>query len=371
MEETRILINCLLLSQCSGGYRSYFKNVVVPLVSRLNENNIVTKVLLPQLVKREYGGFFDSQHILVDPKNKKGYLRIFHEHKLIPMLAREHGFTKIYTPYQIGPVKIPGVECILMFRNMEPYVAANYDYPLKNKIRSFLLRRFSKNYLNRADQVIAVSEFTKKFLIDQEKIKNRKITVIPHGIEPPKAMKSHKEEDFILTVGSMSPYKRLEDLIVAFDLFKKQTRINTKLVIVGSGMDSRYQKKINDLVNNSQYKNEIYLKGKLSHEDVVDLFLKCKIFIMTSEVEACPNTALEAMSLGCAIISSENQPMPEFFGDAVKYYPYRDSQNLAKQIGVFLSNPDVMKDYRQKAIKRSELYIWEKTIFETEKLLIN
>src|SRR5690554_4048913 len=120
-ENTKILINCLLLSQCSGGYRSYFRNVIIPLVYNLNEQNIYARVLIPHSCKGDYEQFFNYEHIIFDTKSKKGFFRIFHEQKYIPRLVKQYGFTKVYTPYQIGPVRIKGAESILMFRNMEPY----------------------------------------------------------------------------------------------------------------------------------------------------------------------------------------------------------------------------------------------------------
>jgi len=44
MLNQKILINCLLLSQCSGGYKSYFKNVIIPLADNLNTNKVIKKL---------------------------------------------------------------------------------------------------------------------------------------------------------------------------------------------------------------------------------------------------------------------------------------------------------------------------------------
>lgn len=369
--EIRVLINCLLLSQCSGGYRSYFENVIIPLTKKLNNENIFTKVLLPQSSLDEFGHFFEAGDIIVDRKNKKGYSRILHEYSSIPKLVGQYNFTTVYTPYQIGPVTIKGAECILMFRNMEPYVAANYPYPLRNRLRSFLLRKFSKYHLNKADKIIAVSEFTKNFIAEEENIDRDKITVVAHGIRQFVPPEHQVKGNFILTVGSIMPYKRLEDLIAAFNLFKLKRKNNTKLVIVGSGLDADYSHKIEKMILDSPFSQDISLTGKVSHKEVVEMFSECRIFVMTSEVEACPNTALEAMSMGCAIISSDNQPMPEFFKDAVLYYPYRDSVILAKHIEELMSNADNRKILGEKAILRSQLYSWEKTISKTKVLLLS
>src|SRR5690554_1040541 len=92
----RILINGLLLSQCSGGYRSYFKNVIIPLAHSLNEQNIFTCILIPVSHKNEYECLFSSEQLIIDKKNKKGVARILYEHSQIPYLVKKHNFTKVY-----------------------------------------------------------------------------------------------------------------------------------------------------------------------------------------------------------------------------------------------------------------------------------
>ncbi len=53
---------------------------------------------------------------------------------------------------------------------------------------------------------------------------------------------------------------------------------------------------------------------------------------MTSRAEACPNTVLEAMAHGAVSISTDQQPMPEFYGESAAYYRATDAAQLASQI---------------------------------------
>lgn len=358
-----------MLSQCSGGYRSYFINVIIPLTRSLNEKKIWTQVLIPQSSLVEYKRFLKLGHYIAVSKNKRGFSRILYERNLISSLIKEHTFTKVFTPYQIGPT-FRNVVSILMFRNMEPYIASRYTYPIKNKLRSFLLRKLGKQNLQNADHVIAVSKFTSEFLLENTKVQSKKIHVIPHGIKSEEKLSS-QETDIFLSVGSMMPYRRYEDVIAAFEKFKTHNQNRVQLVLVGGGSDDQYAQKINNLIENSQFKNDILIKGKLSHQEVINLYTQCKIFIMSSEIEACPNTALEAMAYSCCIISSENKPMPEFFGNAAMYYPRRDVNHLYKCIDTCYNDPRKRQKMKNSAFKRSEIFTWTQTLEKTYNLLKN
>ena len=81
---------------------------------------------------------------------------------------------------------------------------------------------------------------------------------------------------------------------------------------------------------------------------------------MTSRVEACPNIALEAMSQGCICIAANNPPLPEFFGDAVIFYPPKDGTALAEAIQTVLARDDNQrKVMSEKAKRRAAKFSWD------------
>ncbi len=366
---TKILINCLALSQSSGGYRSYCANLIYRLVNKAIGKDFEIKILIsPNCLSYFENKISDDNFIYVNQK-LIGFHRIIWEMRNIPSICAKNKINIIYTPYQIGPIRINNVKSILMFRNMEPYVASKYNYPIKNRIRNILLNRLAKYYLNKADSVIAVSDFTKQFLINNIGIKEKKINVIYHGFNKSKTTFLLNEYGkYFFTAGSMNPYRRIEDVIEAFNLYNEMEPSTVKLIIAGNSKDDRYKRKINTLINNSKFRKKILNLGYVSKAKMEALYNNALVFIMSSEIEACPNIAIESMSFGCPIISSTNPPMPEFFGDAAKYYGYRDTNKLAIELKELEKNAHIRWDLSKKAIKRSQKYSWEKTANETYKL---
>jgi glycosyltransferase involved in cell wall biosynthesis len=91
---------------------------------------------------------------------------------------------------------------------------------------------------------------------------------------------------------------------------------------------------------------------------------------MTSRVEACPNTLLEAMSHGCFCISTTSAPMPEFLGEAALYYSPGSGVALAGQLSQLstLSTGDIAR-FRDGARARAQEFTWERTAERTVSVL--
>ena len=53
--------------------------------------------------------------------------------------------------------------------------------------------------------------------------------------------------------------------------------------------------------------------GHLSPPEMAWAYGRCAAFVVTSRAEACPNVALEALSHGAPVVSTTQDPMPEFF----------------------------------------------------------
>ena len=117
--------------------------------------------------------------------------------------------------------------------------------------------------------------------------------------------------------------------------------------------------------------DRIVWAGALDREEMAWCFLQCVAFVMTSRVEACPNLVLEAMSYGCACVSVDRLPMPEFFGTAARYYPAGDGRRAGQLAATQAANGSDSGRLRHDAEHRARQFAWtttaEKTVAELEK----
>ena len=271
---------------------------------------------------------------------------------------------------------VGGIPTVIMVHNMEPLVApVGGNRPgevLKNLLRAYAARVACR----RATRIIAVSRYVHDFLRQRWGIHPDKMGLVYHGVEQPCSedvppspawLPRDWQEHFIFTAGSLRPYRGLEDIVRALALLRDR-RVVKRVVIAGvpdPGMHF-YRRRLACLASQYRVADHIVWAGQLTPCDMAWCFSHCAAFVMTSRVEACPNIALEAMSHGCLCVSSNNLPMPEFFGDAALYYQSGDAHSLAQQLTV-LSDASAQQQavLRRRAQLQTRQFRWEKTAQET------
>ena len=95
---------------------------------------------------------------------------------------------------------------------------------------------------------------------------------------------------------------------------------------------------------------------------------------MTSRAEACPNIVLEALTHGTLSISTDTDPMPEFYQNHAIYYHSGDSSDLADGVNrMFKKSDSEIRKLRSSAKERASYFTWQRcadsTIMELKKVL--
>ena len=111
---------------------------------------------------------------------------------------------------------------------------------------TFIQRLILKKSCNNADKIIAISEATKKDLIEILNVKEKKIKVIYEGTNEKKDVKLTEEEEknivekynikkakFIFFLSTIEPRKNLNTAIRAFEKYREQSNDDLKFVVSG------------------------------------------------------------------------------------------------------------------------------------------
>jgi glycosyltransferase involved in cell wall biosynthesis len=239
-----------------------------------------------------------------------------------------------------------------------------------------LLKWQSARSLANSDRVIAVSEFVGRELLDKIGVPVERVRRIYHGRDEGFSPSGDVERDkrllatmgisaeYILTSGSLLPYRRCEDVVAAFSRYH-DTHPELHLVIAGSGTDSRYARVLKHAIRSAHCGERIHCIGHVGNEEMRALYRRSRLFVFATEVEACPNIAIEAMASGCVIVCADKEPLPEMFGDgAVRFRP-RDIDDLAKKMERCLDDKN-QRDYLKKcALARAQEFSWKRCARET------
>jgi glycosyltransferase involved in cell wall biosynthesis len=357
----------------SGGYRKYLQNIAPLLAndSRIKELNIFIPSSNNDLLFNNMATvhYIPSSNIL---------RKIFWLKKEIAAWKPDVVFVPTARVLSFGDVPV-----ITMVRNMEPLVMPFLGNPLRERIKNVGRIAAAKYACKRAERVIAVSNFVKKYMLERWKISEQRIGVVYHGVDPNSylsnnsgsAVVSIKSSRFLFTAGSIRPARGLEDIIEALAILNAEQPVQ---LVVGGNVDpgmEPYFARLKRIATKLGITESIKWLGKLNDAEMAWCYSHCEAFVMSSRVEACPNIALEAMSQGCISIVSENPPLPEFFGDSALYYPPRDIIALANRIQTVVSMKKPEREALSEAAKSiATRFSWEicakKTVTELQKALM-
>lgn len=346
----------------SGGYRKYILNIT-PLL--LKDQRIETLYLyLPQETSLEMA-HHDKLQILRYPSR-----RPFKARRMIRQSLKKTRPDVVFIP-TTRYLDTHGIQRVTLLRNMEapttPFGKNTFVESVKNILRAWDTRRAIES----ADRVIAVSDFVGDFIAEKYDVDSSKVFRVYPGVKSlserpqrPKFLSGVKS--FALTAGSIRPHRKLEDAISAWALLDTRDRI--PLVIAGKpDPDSiRYQQELQSLATELAVEDLIIWTGQMEADELAWCYENCSCFLMTSYIEASPNTALEAMHYGCFIVSSSAAPMPEFFENAALYYPNGDAEQLAQQVRAFRAmSPENIKLHKQNSSHRASDFSWSSTAKST------
>jgi len=375
----RVLLNCL--SSRSGGAVAYLRNLVPLLRPALETHDADLLALGRPDQQALLEAIPATNQVLVRNFVGSSLGRSLWERLRLASLIRSLGVDVLFTPYQVGTLG-PGVRNVVMLRNMEPFFGGEYEYSVRSRLRNEALRAATARCLRAADAVIAVSDFAARVATESLHVDPIGLRRIYHGRDLAFGSDSESvdlalrdlglsDRPFIFTCGSILPYRRVEDIVAGYGRAVSGQAEPPRLVIAGTGTDERYSHAVMASIRSSPARSSIDYLGQVSRESMVALYRRSKLFVTATEVEACPNIAIEAMTAGCTIISSATPVMREMFRDGALFYSPRDVDSLTEVIRSTLLDAGMAADLRNRAVRRAEAFSWESCARETAQCLVD
>lgn len=226
----------------------------------------------------------------------------------------------------------------------------------------------------KADRIVAVSEQTKRDLMEVYKVPETKISVIPlaaseemkrSGIEEVYRVKEKYriDGDYLLYVGTIEQRKNLAFLIECFSLAKKKYRFSHKLVLVGSlGWKSE---EVFDAIRKCRCEREVILTGYVDNQDLPAIYSGASLFLFPSIYEGFGIPVLEAMKCGVPVITSNFSSLPEVVGDAGILASLDSKEEWIDRIGTLLEDDEKRQAYSLLGMERAKKFSWERVARET------
>ena len=222
-----------------------------------------------------------------------------------------------------------------------------------------------KETITRADKIIAISECTKKDVMDIYGIPAERIEVIYHGHSiDPKVEQPVKglPEHYLLYVGQRFHYKNFNRFLQAFAQIHAQYP-EMHLICTGKKF-SRNETELISRLGLSGYVSCRFVNDK----ELAYLYSHALCFVFPSLYEGFGIPILEAYESKCPVALSNASCFPEIAGDAARYFDPYDIDSMAATISEILSDARLRSEMIDKGLHRVKGFSWEKTALQTAAL---
>lgn len=263
-----------------------------------------------------------------------------------------------------GMVQQPILYSGRVVTTMHDLTTLRFKNPSKNPvmfaIKQQVYKLVNKRAARKSKLVLAISEYTKKDVIELTGIEASKVVVTLEAADAIKqaaaSIKLLVGKQFIMYVGRPTPHKNLGRLIDAFALLQ-QDFPDLRLVLAGK-KDVLFEKHAENVRERGI--NNVIFTGFVSEGELRWLYEHTACYVFPSLSEGFGLPGLEAMAHGAPVASSNATCLPEVHGDAAKYFDPNDSGAVAVAIRDIINNKKLADDLRQKGFKQVKKYSWER-----------
>ena len=309
----------------------------------------------------------DNSYLLFAPKNKENIrlqtlkeqnnVRFFFPQgiwKLFPSWWRTSGIKKDLRDNKIdvfhglsgelpSGIRETGIKSVVTIHDLIFLRYPEYYKPIDRKIYE---KKF-KYACQKADKIIAISECTKRDIINFFDIPADNINVIYQGCHPnfyqivteeikKDVLKKYKlPENFILSVGSIESRKNLMLTVKALK------RTKEKIHLVAVGKRTPYQDEIEAFCTENGISDQVHFLNSVPFNDLPALYQSARLFVYTSFFEGFGIPIIEALSGGTPVIAATGSCLEEAGGPDSIYVDPNNEQELAEKIELVLENQDL------------------------------
>lgn len=219
-----------------------------------------------------------------------------------------------------------------------------------------------------ADALIVLSRGNQEYF---KEAYGRDATLIPNGITPEADLPAKEiserwgltQGSYVLYLGRIVPEKRPELLVEAF----KGLETDKRLVIAGDSSDTGDYTAA--LRKAGESDPRVLFTGRVEGDLLRELYSNAYCYVLPSDVEGLPMSLLEAMSHGCACVTSDITECADVLGECGVTFPAGDPAALREALSGLIADPDRAARLGEAARARVlDNYDWDSVVKRTLEL---
>jgi glycosyltransferase involved in cell wall biosynthesis len=238
-------------------------------------------------------------------------------------------------------------------------------------------RRVYTDSVRRADHICAISEFTRRTLIDKLAVPAEKVTTVLLAADPrftPRSAEARADARVLESYG-LEPgaylyfpahtwhHKNHRVAIDALRVLRDRHGMNRTLVCSGGAREA--QSAIDAHIVKSGLGGQVRFLGYCPGRELPALYRGAAGLLFPSLFEGFGMPVLEAMASGCPVVCSNTTSLPEIAGDAALLVDPNDPEALAAAVHRVLTDPDLRLELVARGLQRAAAFSWQRHTLET------
>jgi glycosyltransferase involved in cell wall biosynthesis len=229
--------------------------------------------------------------------------------------------------------------------------------------------------LEHADAIIAISEHTRRDLLERLAAPAERITVTPLAhdagfvrVTDPRRLAAARKryglpEHFILFLGALEPRKNLPRLLEAYAALPSGLRGDVELVV--AGMSGWLNDSIHGRVAELGLEKSVHFAGYVHADDLSAVYSLATVLAYPSLYEGFGLPVLEAMACGTPVLTSNVSSLPEVAGDAATLVDPADVSSIAAGLRGLLESPSLRAELATRGRARAASFSWDRCARQT------
>lgn len=264
--------------------------------------------------------------------------------------------------------KVPGLikntKIITTINDLKPLEVPDFFKNIEDKKK---YRDDTQKSIVRSDLIITISQFSKKDIIKNFN-PEQDIFVLYLGptinCEP-----SHKTrvdtneqgnrstDSYFIYVGGYAKPKGIEELIETFMKLYDEEKVKSKLVLTGDKL--YYSSYFEGLIKQGKEKGFLEEMGYVTESELCELYSNALALVYPSTFEGFGLPPLEAMTLGCPVITTRNTSIPEVCGNAAYYIDLTDVEGFGQSFIDLENDPELRLKLVSDGKRQASKFSWK------------
>ena len=384
-----------LMDERYSGVSEYTYNLVKEILKLDNKNDY----------RLFYNSFGDCLNIPEFNEKNVKLVKYNYPNKILNyLLFKFFNYPKIDEELEVGVFFMPHINFIGLSGASKSLITIHDLSFLRNpeffsKRKNFWHKMINvKKLIKRFDRVVAVSENTKRDIVelcdvDAEKVKviysgiggefkkfpnfqipisndqtNSKLQIQNLNIDTSKLedikSKYNLPDKYILYLGTIEPRKNVDGIIRAYNKLRVNNRELQSVKLVIAGGKGWKSEKIYREREESEFKDDIKFLGYVDNKDKTYLYNLADMFVYPSFYEGFGFPPLEAMASGTPVVTSYAGSLPEVAGDAALMVDPYNVNDIARAMREILTDENLKNKLIERGLGQAKKFNWEKAARE-------